>query len=231
MTVFSIALQAGTTGENVLRACATNPATGFYAITSTDNIAEKLTTAFTSIAGSIAIAARNGAGNEPFGDHALLSFSGSAPVITTDKAVYDAGHADIYISQGTATYDAEPRAISWPVGSVRGGDNPIMKNKVGIHDDYSPSTGDVLDTNGETTFSYKNYLGADTVGEFPIPQVTVGGGAILVHWYQVNSKGEPINELGQVVDGPSFAKQVKPAEYFAVDGLTGLEYNTPYTDA
>lgn len=230
-TIYSVALQAGTNGENTLKACATDETKDYYAIDSTDDIEEKLTTAFTSIAGSIAIAARNGVVNDPMGEHVKLNFSGEAPVITTDKKVYDAGHADVYISQGTATYDAETRAISWTVGNVRGGDNPIMKYKVGILDDYYPSTGDVLYTNGETTFSYKNYLGADTVGEFPIPQVTVGGGAILVHWYQVNSKGEPINELGQVVDGPSFAKQVKPAEYFAVDGLTGLEYNTPYTVA
>lgn len=230
-TIYSVALQAGTNGENTLKACATDATKDYYAIASTDDIEEKLTTAFTSIAGSIAIAARNGVVNDPMGEHVKLNFSGEAPVITTDKKVYDAGHADIYISQGTATYDAETRAISWTVGNVREGDNPIMKYKVGILDDYYPSTGDVLYTNGETTFSYKNYLGADTVGEFPIPQVTVGGGAILVHWYQVNSKGEPINELGQVVDGPSFAKQVKPAEYFAVDGLTGLEYNTPYTVA
>lgn len=231
MTVFSIALQAGTTGENVLRACATDATKDYYAIASTDNIAEKLTTAFTSIAGSIAIAARNGVVNDPMGEHVKLSFSGSAPVITTDKKVYDEGKADIYISQGTATYNAETRAISWTVGSVREGDNPIMKYKVGIRDGYNPSTNEVLNTNGETTFSYKNYLGEDTVGDFPIPKVHVGGGMILVHWYQVNANGEPINELGQTVDGPSFAKQVKPAEYFAVDGLTGLEYNTPYTVA
>lgn len=229
MTVFSIALQAGTTGENVLRACATNPATGFYAIASTDNIAEKLTTAFTSIAGSIAIAASNGVVNDPMGEHVQLSFSGSAPVITTDKAVYDAGNADIYISQGTATYDAETRAISWTVGSVREGDNPIMKYKVGIRDGYNPSTNEVLNTNGETTFSYKNYLGEDTVGDFPIPKVHVGGGMILVHWYQVNANGEPINELGQTVDGPAYAKQVQPAAYFEANGSTGLSYNTPYT--
>lgn len=229
MTVFSIALQAGTTGENVLRACATNPATGFYAIASTDNIAEKLTTAFTSIAGSIAIAARNGVVNDPMGEHVKLSFSGEAPDITTDKKVYDEGKADIYISQGTATYDAKTRAISWIVGSVREGDNPIMKYKVGILDGYNPSTGDVLDTNKRTTFSYINYLGADTVGDFPIPKVTVGGGAILVHWYQVNSKGEPINEFGQVVDGPAYAKQVQPAAYFEANGSTGLSYNTQYT--
>lgn len=231
MTVFSIALQAGTTGENVLRACATNPATGFYAIASTDNIAEKLTTAFTSIAGSIAIAASNGVVNDPMGEHVKLNFSGEAPVITTDKTVYDAGHAEVYISQGTATYDAATRAISWIVGNVREGDNPIMKYKVGILDGYNPSTNDVLDTNGITTFNYKNYLGEDADGEFPIPRVTVGGGMILVHWYQVNSNGEPINELGQTVDGPAYAKEVKPAEYFADNGSTGLSYNTPYTVA
>lgn len=230
-TIYSVALQAGTNGENTLKACATDATKDYYAIASADNVEEKLTNAFTSIAGSIAIAARQGVVNDPMGEHVKLSFSGEAPDITTDKAVYDAGHADIYISQGTATYDAENRAISWTVGSVREGDNPIMKYKVGILDGYNPPTGDVLDTNKRTTFSYINYLGNDTVGEFPIPKVTVGGGAILVHWYQVNSKGEPINEFGQVVDGPAYAKQVQPAEYFAVNGSTGLSYNTKYTVA
>lgn len=230
-TIYSVALQAGTNGENTLKTCATDATKDYYAIASADNVEEKLTTAFTSIAGSIAIAASNGVVNDPMGEHVKLSFSGSAPVITTDKADYDAGKADIYISQGTATYDAATRAISWTVGSVRGGDNPIMKYKVGILDGYNPPTGDVLDTNKRTTFSYINYLGNDTVGEFPIPKVTVGGGAILVHWYQVNSKGEPINEFGQVVDGPAYAKQVQPAAYFEASGSTGLSYNTPYTVA
>lgn len=231
MTVFSIALQAGTTGENVLRACATDATKDYYAIASTDNVEETLTTAFTSIAGSIAIAARQGVVNDPMGENVQLNFSGEAPVITTDLDVYTAGNADIYISQGTATYDAETRAISWTVGSVREGDNPIMKYKVGIRDGYNPSTNEVLNTNGETTFSYKNYLGEDTVGDFPIPKVHVGGGMILVHWYQVNANGEPINELGQTVDGPAYAKQVQPAAYFEANGSTGLSYNTQYTVA
>lgn len=227
-TIYSVALQAGTNGENTLKACATNPKKDYFAIASSDNVEEKLTTAFQTIAGSIAIAASNGVVNDPMGEHVQLSFSGSAPVITTDKAVYDAGNADIYISQGSAVYDAATRSISWTVGSVREGDNPIMMYKVGILEGYSPATGEVLDTNGITTFNYKNYLGEDTVGDFPIPRVTVGGGAILVHWYQVNSNGEPINELGQVVDGPSFAKQVQPAEYFVDNGSTGLSYNKSY---
>lgn len=230
-TIYSVALQAGTNGENTLKACATDATKDYYAIASADNVEEKLTTAFTSIAGSIAIAASNGVVNDPMGEHVQLSFSGSAPVITTDKELYDAGNADIYISQGSAVYDAATRSISWTVGSVREGDNPIMKYKVGILKGYSPATGEVLDTNGITTFNYTNYLGEDADGEFPIPKVTVGGGAILVHWYQVNSNGEPINELGQTVEGPAYAKQVKPAEYFAVNGSTGLSYNTPYTVA
>lgn len=230
-TIYSVALQAGTNGENTLKACATDATKDYYAIASTDNVEETLTTAFTSIAGSIAIAARNGVVNDPMGEHVKLNFSGEAPVITTDLGVYTAGNADIYISQGTATYDAETRAISWTVGNVSEGDNPIMKYKVGIRDGYNPPTGDVLDTNKRTTFSYINYLGEATVGDFPIPQVTVSGGAILVHWYQVNANGKPINEFGQVVESPSFAKQVQPAAYFEANGSTGLSYNTQYTVA
>lgn len=227
-TIYSVALQAGTNGENTLKACATNPTKDYFAIASSDNVEEKLTTAFQTIAGSIAIAARQGVVNDPMGEHVQLNFSGAAPVITTDLAVYTAGNADVYISQGTATYDAATRAISWAVGNVREGDNPIMKYKVGILDGYNPSTGEVLDTNKRTTFSYINYLGEATVGDFPIPQVTVGGGMILVHWYQVNANGEPINELGQVVESPSFAKQVQPAAYFEANGSTGLSYNIQY---
>lgn len=230
-TIYSVALQAGTNGENTLKTCATDATKDYYAIASADNVEEKLTTAFTSIAGSIAIAARNGVVYDPMGEHVQLNFSGAAPVITTDLNVYTDGNADVYISQGTATYDAETRAISWTVGSVREGDNPIMKYKVGIRDGYNPPTGDVLDTNKRTTFSYINYRGDDTVGDFPIPKVTVGGGAILVHWYQVNANGKPINEFGQVVESPSFAKQVQPAAYFEANGSTGLSYNTQYTVA
>lgn len=230
ITVYSVALQAGTKGETILRNCATNPSTGFFAIDKNEsNIASKLEAAFTTIAGSIAIAASNGSVADTMGEKVQLSFSGTAPVITTDKAVYDAGKADVYISQGSATYDAVARRINWTVGSVREGDNPIMKYKVTVKEGYSPSTNEVLDANKEATFSYKNYLGEDTVGTFPVPQVTVGGGNILVHYYLVNDQGKPINENGAVVESPALAKQVKIAAYHEENGKTGLEYNKPYT--
>lgn len=228
-TIFSVALQAGTNGENTLKSCATDAAKGYFAIGQNDNVEQKLTAAFEAIAGSIAIAASNGSVADTMGDEVQLSFSGAAPVITNDKAVYDAGNADVYISQGSATYDTTNRQINWNVGNVREGDNPIMKYKVTVKEGYNPHTGEVLDANKSATFSYKNYLGEDTVGTFPVPQVTVGGGNILVHYYLVNGQGQPINENGAVVESPALAKQVKTAAYHEENGSTGLSYNTPYT--
>lgn len=228
-TIFSVALQAGTNGENTLKSCATDAAKGYFAIGQDDNVETKLKDAFEAIAGSIAIAASNGSVADTMGDKVQLSFSGATPVITTDKAVYDAGNADVYISQGSATYDTTNRQINWNVGNVREGDNPIMKYKVTVKEGCNPHTGEVLDANKEATFSYKNYLGEDTVGTFPVPQVTVGGGNILVHYYLVNDQGQPINENGTVVASPALAKQVKTAAYHEENGSTGLSYNTPYT--
>lgn len=228
-TIFSVALQAGTEGENTLKGCASDAAKGYFAIANNDNVEQKLTAAFEAIAGSIAIAASNGSVADTMGDKVQLSFSGATPVITNDKAVYDAGNADVYVSQGSATYDANARRINWNVGNVREGDNPIMKYKVTVRGDYNPSTNEVLDANKEATFSYKNYLGEDTVGTFPVPQVTVGGGNILVHYYLVNDQGQPINENGAVVESPALAKQVKTAAYHEENGSTGLSYNIPYT--
>lgn len=227
-TIFSVALQAGTNGENTLKACATDSTTGYFAIGKDDNVKEKLTSAFTAIAGSIAIAASDGVVNDPMGEYVKLSFKGDAPVITTNEAEYTAGQADVYISQGTATYDSANSTIRWEVGKVNEGVNPTMKYRITLKDDiqYGPNT--VLDANGRTTFAYKNYQDEDTNAEFPIPKVTVDGGNILVHYYLVNSSGEPINEYGVVVAKPSLAKQIQDPAYFKVNGSTGLSYNTPY---
>lgn len=177
-TVYTVAFQAGTDGERVLKACATNPTKGFFAISSSTNIETALKDVFTSIAGSIAIAAR---------------------------------------------------AIHWTVGNVSEQDKPVMKYRVTIKSGYNPPTGETLLTNEQATFSYIDYLGRDAEAEFPKPEVTVGGGKLLVHWYQVNDKGLPVNAQGTVVESPALAHQVQPAQYHSVNGSTGLLYNTPYT--
>ena len=228
-TVYTVAFQAGTDGERVLKACATNPTKGFFAISSSTNIETALKDAFTSIAGSISIAARAGSVADTMGDKVQLVFKDAAPIITTDMAVYAAGNADVYISQGTASYDSAARAIHWTVGNVSEQDKPVMKYRVTIKSGYNPSTGETLLTNEQAAFSYIDYLGRNAEAEFPKPEVTVGGGKLLVHWYQVNDKGLPVNAQGTVVESPALAHQVQPAEYHSVNGSTGLRYNTPYT--
>lgn len=228
-TVYTVAFQAGTDGERVLKACATNPTKGFFAISSSTNIETALKDAFTSIAGSISIAARAGSVADTMGDKVQLVFKDAAPIITTDMAVYAAGNADVYISQGTASYDSATRAIHWTVGNVSEQDKPVMKYRVTIKSGCNPSTGETLLTNEQATFSYIDYLGRDAEAEFPKPEVTVGGGKLLVHWYQVNDKGLPVNAQGTVVESPALAHQVQPAEYHSVNDSTGLLYNTPYT--
>lgn len=228
-TVYTVAFQAGTDGERVLKACATNPTKGFFAISSSTNIETALKDAFTSIAGSISIAARTGSVADTMGDKVQLVFKDAAPIITTDMAVYAAGNADVYISQGTASYDSAARAIHWTVGNVSEQDKPVMKYRVTIKSGCNPSTGETLLTNEQATFSYIDYLGRNAEAEFPKPEVTVGGGKLLVHWYQVNDEGLPVNAQGTVVESPALANQVQPAEYHSVNGSTGLLYNTPYT--
>lgn len=228
-TVYTVAFQAGTDGERVLKACATNPTKGFFAISSSTNIETALKDAFTSIAGSISIAARAGSVADTMGDNVQLVFKDAAPIITTDMAVYAAGNADVYISQGTASYDSAARAIHWTVGNVSEQDKPVMKYRVTIKSGCNPSTGETLLTNEQAIFSYIDYLGRNAEAEFPKPEVTVGGGKLLVHWYQVNEKGLPVNAQGTVVESPALAHQIQPAEYHSVNGSTGLLYNTPYT--
>lgn len=228
-TVYTVAFQAGTDGERVLKACATDPTKGYFAIGSSTNVETALKDAFTSIAGSISIAARAGSVADTMGDKVQLVFKDAAPIITTDMAVYAAGNADVYISQGTASYDSATRAIHWTVGNVSEQDKPVMKYRVTIKSGYNPSTGETLLTNEQATFSYIDYLGRNAEAEFPKPEVTVGGGKLLVHWYQVNDKGLPVNAQGTVVESPALAHQVQPAEYHSVNGSTGLRYNTPYT--
>ncbi|MGN1114695.1 MAG: vWA domain-containing protein [Oscillospiraceae bacterium] len=227
-TVYSVALQAGDNGENVLRRCASDSVKKYYAVGKNDNVETKLTTAFVSIAGSIAIAASNGVVTDPMGEHIDLHFSGEEPVVTNDLNVYTGGNGDIYISQGTVTYNKETDTVGWNVGSVNEGSDPIMKYRVRADENYKAKAGEVLDVNKKTTFSYKNHRQEQTVKEFPIPKVTVNGGTILVHWYRVNDKGEPVNKNGEKVESPSTAEQLDVPEYFDFEGSTGLKLNTEY---
>lgn len=221
-TIFSVALQAGTNGENTLKSCATDPAKGYYAIGQDDNVEEKLTAAFTTIAGSIAIAAKNGKVTDPMSDYVSLDFTDN-PVVTSDEAVYKNGQADVYLSQGTVTRNDQ--TLSWDVGNINEGTPAVMKYRVTLRGDVGK--GQTYPTNKTTTFTYTDYQDESATKDFPIPQVTLNGGTIRKHFYLVNDQGQPINRDGVVVESPDKAAELTPEEYFLNDeGTKALNYGT-----
>lgn len=218
-TIFSVALQAGTDGENTLKSCATDPTKGYYAIGQNDDVETKLKDAFTAIAGSIAIAAKNGTVVDPMSDHVSLNFEGD-PTVTSNETDYNNGRADVYLSQGTVTRDGE--TLNWRVGNINEGTPAVMKYRVKLNDDVV--SGQTYPTNKQTTFTYTDYQDHEASKDFPIPEVTPGGGTIRMHFYLVNDQGQPINREGVEVDSPDKAAELTLEEYFLYEGNKALNY-------
>lgn len=224
-TVYSVAFQAGDDGEATLKSCATDSTKGYFAISSSEtDVAGKLNTAFTAIAGSIAIAASQGVVSDPMSEYVTMNIAGAELAVTSDEDVFTAGNADLYISQGTASWDDETKTISWNVGNINEDSDAVMRYRVTLKN--TVQKGQTVPTNGTTTFSYKNYQGRDTVGNFDVPEVTVDGGAIRLHFYQVNADGQPVNSEGTVVESPQVANQLATATYYEVNGSSALDYGT-----
>lgn len=220
-TIFSVALQAGTNGENTLKDCATDPTAGYFAIAQNDDVETKLKDAFETIAGSIAIAAKNGTVVDPMSDHVSLNFEGD-PTVTSDETAYNDGRADVYLSQGTVTRDGE--TLNWRVGNINEGTPAVMKYRVKLNDDVV--SGQTYPTNKQTTFTYTDYQDHEASKDFPIPEVTPGGGTIRMHFYLVNDQGQPINREGVEVDSPDKAAELTLEEYFLYEGNKALNYGT-----
>lgn len=220
-TIFSVALQAGTYGENTLKSCATDAAKGYFAIGQNDNVETKLNAAFTAIAGSIAKAATNGSVVDPMSDYVGLDFAGD-PTYTNDYAAYANKQYDVYLSQGTVTRSGN--TLNWTVGDISEGQDAVMKYRVTLKDGLSKDR--TYPTNDTTTFNYTDYQDQETSKDFEIPQVAPKGGTILMHFYLVNAQGQPINEKGVEVESPDKAKQLAAQEYYQMNGSQALEYGT-----
>lgn len=220
-TIFSVALQAGTYGENTLKGCASDAAKGYFAIANNDNVETKLTAAFETIAGSIAKAATNGSVTDPMSQYVNLDFTGD-PKVTNSLDEYNAGGYDVYLSQGTVTRSGE--TLNWNVGDINEGTPAVMKYRVTLKDGLSKDR--TYPTNDTTTFNYTDYQDQETSKDFEIPQVAPKGGTILMHFYLVNAQGQPINEKGVEVESPDKAKQLAAQEYYQMNGSQALEYGT-----
>lgn len=220
-TIFSVALQAGTNGENTLKSCATDAAKGYFAIAQNDNVETKLNAAFTAIAGSIAKAATNGSVTDPMSQYVNLAFTGD-PKVTNSLDEYNAGGYDVYLSQGTVTRSGE--TLNWNVGDINEGTPAVMKYRVTLKDGLSKDR--TYPTNDTTTFNYTDYQDQETSKDFEIPEVAPNGGTILIHYYLVNANGQPINAGGTVVDSPDKAQVLSAQEYYQMNGSQALEYGT-----
>lgn len=220
-TIFSVALQAGTYGENTLKGCATDPTAGYFAIAQNDNVGTKLNAAFTAIAGSIAKAATNGSVVDPMSDYVGLDFAGD-PTYTNDYAAYANKQYDVYLSQGTVTRSGN--TLNWTVGDISEGQDAVMKYRVKLNDGLEK--GKTYPTNQATTFHYTDYQDQETSRDFSIPEVAPNGGTILIHYYLVNANGQPINAGGTVVDSPDKAQVLSAQEYYTVNNSQALDYGT-----
>lgn len=220
-TIFSVALQAGTEGENTLKSCASDAAKGYFAIGQNDNVETKLTAAFETIAGSIAKAATNGSVTDPMSQYVNLAFTGD-PKVTNSLDEYNAGGYDVYLSQGTVTRSGE--TLNWNVGDINEGTPAVMKYRVTLKDGLSKDR--TYPTNDTTTFNYTDYQDQETSKDFNIPEVAPNGGTILIHYYLVNANGQPINAGGTVVDSPDKAQVLSAQEYYQMNGSQALEYGT-----
>lgn len=220
-TIFSVALQAGTEGENTLKSCASDAAKDYFAIGQNDNVEQKLTAAFEAIAGSIAKAATNGSVTDPMSQYVNLAFTGD-PKVTNSLDEYNAGGYDVYLSQGTVTRSGE--TLNWNVGDINEGTPAVMKYRVTLKDGLSKDR--TYPTNDTTTFNYTDYQDQETSKDFEIPEVAPKGGTILMHFYLVNAQGKPINEKGVEVESPDKAKQLAAQEYYQMNGSQALEYGT-----
>lgn len=220
-TIFSVALQAGTNGENTLKSCASDAAKGYFAIGQNDNVETKLTAAFETIAGSIAKAATNGLVTDPMSQYVNLAFTGD-PKVTNSLDEYNAGGYDVYLSQGTVTRSGE--TLNWNVGDINEGTPAVMKYRVTLKDGLSKDR--TYPTNDTTTFNYTDYQDQETSRDFNIPEVAPNGGTILIHYYLVNANGQPINAGGTVVESPDKAQVLSAQEYYTVNNSQALDYGT-----
>ncbi len=224
-TFYSISFQAGTEGEAMLKECASNSTTDYFAIAEGEtDVSGKLASAFTAIAGSIAAAATDSVVTDPMGEFVNLKFSGSVPTFTTDLAAYEAGSYDVYISQGTASYDVDKDTITWNSGTIHEGTTAVMRYHIVVDTSLGDSVPQgELDANKETIFKYTNWEGnPDTVKHFPIPVVNINGGLVRIHYYRVNSQGQPLAENGSITE-PQFAEI---ADY---ETITGLEWGQDHS--
>ncbi|MCI2085767.1 MAG: VWA domain-containing protein [Olsenella sp.] len=205
--MWTVAVNAGDTGKSVLSQCATDDTHA----KSTEDPTE-LAKIFTEIAGNIKAAVQEASVSDPMG----AGFS-----------IPDGSVSDIRASQGTATYDADSKTLSWNIGtpSKTINDDPTVKYaeltyRVTIDDSILTATpeadGKSYKTNGTTTINYKDATGADKTEKFVSP--TVDPVLLVVQKKLYDKNGNEVTNSDQ-----EFSVNVKG------DAKSGEAYDQTYT--
>ena len=204
-TMWTVAVNAGNTGKSVLSQCATDN----NHAKSTENPGE-LNEIFTEIAGNIKAAVQDASVTDPMG----TGFTVVGNVASIKK------------SQGTVTYDANNKTISWNVGTLSNaidGDSTVkyawLTYRVTIDDSILSATpeadGKSYKTNGKRVINYKDATGHDQTGEFVSP--TVDPVLLVVQKKLYDKKGN------EVTNSDEFSINVKG------DAKSGEDYDQTYT--
>lgn len=161
-TMWTVAVNAGDTGKSVLSQCANDDTHA----KSTEDPTE-LAKIFTEIAGNIKAAVQDAKVSDPMGAGFTIP-AGSVSNITA--------------SQGTATYGADSKTLSWNIGTpskALDSDSTVkyaeLTYRITIDDSILTATpeegGKSYKTNGTTVINYKDATGADKTDEFDSPAV------------------------------------------------------------
>ncbi len=170
----------GATSDQAKKVLESVATTGNSHFVSTSSYPEKeLYTHYMEIAeGIVSPAVTSGIVTDVMGDDVKMVVKGDDVVCTTDKTVYDAGNADIYVSQGSAVYDPETYTIAWTVGTVYESTPATMTYRVTLRyeDDSTkwPESGVDFPTN---EYAYLDYTDKDgnknVIKHFPVPEVNI----------------------------------------------------------
>lgn len=225
-TMWTVAVNAGDTGESVLSQCATDDTHA----KSTEDPTE-LAKIFTEIAGNIKAAVQDAKVSDPMGAGFTIP-AGSVSNITA--------------SQGTATYDAGNKTINWEIGTLSNtidGDSTVryaqLTYRIEIDDTILTATpeadGKSYKTNGETVINYKDATGADQTGEFVSPTVDPVLLVVQKKLYDKNNNEVTnsdqtfsVNVKGDAKSGEAYDQTytLKPGEKKV---LTNLRWEDTYT--
>lgn len=178
--------------ENVLKAVANADCS--YLVNAGADAGVILTGYYEDIATKVTHPIQDGVVTDVMGEKVEMVVAGTTATFTTDLDAYNNGEYDIYVSQGTATYDAENYYITWKVGTVYESTPAEMKYRVKVRSGVTLPDNDVkFPTNAYAYLEYTNYEGTpDVVARFPDPDVSITRYFYVAHVQKATSTSEPV---------------------------------------